>query len=94
MVLIYYNGSFNKTDYENLFIYIFNLRDQSIFDVWVANSYIKLLQPFDPTNSGKDSLAAGTRALLESIWYRIFFQATATFYLQYFNPFWWLLCRW
>ena len=56
----YYDGSFKKTDYENLFIYLFNLRDQSIFDVWVGNSYVKLLQPFDPTNSGKDSLAAGT----------------------------------
>ena len=56
----YYNSSLKKTDYENLFLYIFNLRDQSIFDVWVANSYTKLLQPFDPTNSNKDSLAAGT----------------------------------
>jgi hypothetical protein len=55
-----YNSSFKKTDYENLFLYIFNLRNQSIFDVWVANSYIKLLQPFDPTNSNKDSLGAGT----------------------------------
>jgi len=56
----YYNSSLKKTDYENLFLYIFNLRNQSIFDVWVANSYIKLLQPFDPTNSNKDSLGAGT----------------------------------
>jgi hypothetical protein len=56
----YYNSSFKKTDYENLLLYIFNLRDQSIFDVWVANSYTKLLQPFDPTNSNKDSLAAGS----------------------------------
>jgi len=56
----YYNSSFKKTDYENLLLYIFNLRDQSIFDVWVADSYTQLLQPFDPTNSNKDSLAAGT----------------------------------
>jgi hypothetical protein len=56
----YYNSSFKSTDYENLFLYIFNWRDQSIFDVWVANSYTKLLQPFDPTNSGKDTLSTGT----------------------------------
>ncbi len=56
----YYNSSFKKTDNENILLYIFNLRDQSIFDVWVANSYTQLLQPFDPTNSNKDSLAAGT----------------------------------
>jgi hypothetical protein len=56
----YYNTSFKKTDNENILLYIFNLRDQSIFDVWVANDYVKLLQPFDPTNSNKDSMAAGT----------------------------------
>ncbi len=56
----YYNTSFKKTDYENIFLYIFNLRDQSIFDVWVGDDYVKLLQPFDPTNSNKDSLATGT----------------------------------
>ena len=56
----YYNGSFQKTDHENLVFYLLNFRDQSVFDVWVGDSYVKLLQPFDPTNSGKDSLAAGT----------------------------------
>jgi len=56
----YYNTSFKKTDNENILLYIFNLRDQSIFDVWLGNDYVQLLQPFDPTNSGKDSLAVGT----------------------------------
>ena len=57
----YYSSSFKKTDYENMLLYIFNLRDQSIFDVWAADSYTQLLQPFDPTNNNKDSLAAGTQ---------------------------------
>ena len=56
----YYNTSFKKTDYENILLYIFNLRDQSIFDVWMGNDWVQLLQPFDPTNSNKDSLATGT----------------------------------
>lgn len=56
----YYNTSFAKTDNENILLYLFNLRDQSIFDVWVGNVFVRLLQPFDPTNSNKDSLAAGT----------------------------------
>jgi hypothetical protein len=56
----YYNTSFRKTDYENIFLYIFNLRDQSSFDVWGGNDYVKLLAPFDPTNSNKDSLAVGS----------------------------------
>jgi Domain of unknown function (DUF5916)/Carbohydrate family 9 binding domain-like len=56
----YYNTSFKKTDNENILLYIFNLRNQGIFDVWSGNDYVQLLQPFDPTNSNKDSLAAGT----------------------------------
>ncbi|MFI5185239.1 MAG: DUF5916 domain-containing protein [Chitinophagales bacterium] len=56
----YYNTSFKKTDYDNILLYQFNLRDQSSFDVWVNNDYVQLLQPFDPTNSNRDSLAAGT----------------------------------
>ncbi len=57
----YYNTSFKKTDNENILQYLFNFRDQSIFNVSAGNSYVELLQPFDPTNSNKDSLAAGTR---------------------------------
>jgi hypothetical protein len=60
MGTFYYDGSFKQTDYENLLYYLVNFRDQSTFDIWAGNSYVKLLQPFDPTNSGKDSLAAGT----------------------------------
>jgi hypothetical protein len=57
----YYNTSFKKTDNENTLLYLVNFRDQSIFDVWTGNNYVQLLQPFDPTNSNKDSLAAGTK---------------------------------
>ena len=56
----YFNTSFKKTDNENIFLYIINLRDQASFDVWAGSDYVRLLQPFDPTNSGKDSLAIGT----------------------------------
>ena len=56
----YFKSSFKKTDNENILIYLFNLRDQSIFDLWAGNSYTQLLQPFDPTNSNKDSLVAGS----------------------------------
>ena len=56
----YYNTSLKKTDNENILMYLFNRRDQSIFDVWAGNVFVQLLQPFDPTNSNKDSLAAGT----------------------------------
>jgi hypothetical protein len=57
----FFNESFNQTDQENIFLYQFTLRTQSVFAVWAGNSYIRLLQPFDPTNSGLDSLSTGTR---------------------------------
>jgi hypothetical protein len=56
----YFNKSFDRTDNETLIIYRFNFRDQSTADVWVGRDYVKLLQPFDPTNSNKDTLATGT----------------------------------
>jgi hypothetical protein len=55
-----YDESFQQTDYENVFVYQLNFRSQSVLGVWVANDYVKLLQPFDPTNSGLDSLETGT----------------------------------
>ena len=40
-----------------MFSYGLTFRDQSAFSVGVVDEYVKLLQPFDPTNSGKDTLA-------------------------------------
>jgi len=57
----YFNTSFKKTDNENIFLYLFNLRDQSVFDIWTSNSYVQLLRAFDPTNSNKDSLPSGSK---------------------------------
>jgi len=49
-----------QTDHETIFLYLLNFRNQSVFDVWAGDVFIELLQPFDPTNSGKDTLARGT----------------------------------
>ncbi|MEO6328585.1 MAG: DUF5916 domain-containing protein [Ginsengibacter sp.] len=57
----FFNEAFHKTDNESILLYNLNFRDQSIFDAWVANDYVQLLQPFDPTNFSKDTIAAGTR---------------------------------
>ena len=56
----FYTPSFKKTDYGHTLLYLFNLRDQTSFDVWAGKEYVELLLPFDPTNSNKDSLAAGS----------------------------------
>ncbi|MEO6456591.1 MAG: DUF5916 domain-containing protein, partial [Ginsengibacter sp.] len=57
----YFNQAWYHTDDESIFLYTLNFRDQSIFDVWFAHDYVQLLQPFDPTNFSKDTLATGTK---------------------------------
>lgn len=52
--------SFRKTDNENTLSYLIIFRDRSTFTALASQNYVKLLQPFDPTNSGKDTLARGT----------------------------------
>jgi hypothetical protein len=57
----YFDEHLHETDHLNLFYYNLNFRNQSTFKMGVSNEYIKLLTPFDPTNSGKDTLAAGSK---------------------------------
>ena len=57
----FFDPSMKQTDHESILIYLVNFRNQSVFDVWAGDVFIKLLQPFDPTNSGKDTLARGTQ---------------------------------
>lgn len=57
----YFNSRWRRTDHENFLIYFVNFRNQAVLDGWVAEDYVELLNPFDPTNSGKDTLARGTR---------------------------------
>jgi len=52
--------SFRITESESLLLYNFNLRNQALFTAWVGHVYVELLKPFDPTNSGKDTLATGS----------------------------------
>jgi len=56
----FFDENFKKTDDETILSWKFNFRDQSVFSFGAAHTYIKLLQPFDPTNSGMDSLPAGS----------------------------------
>ncbi len=56
----FYTPQFKQTDAEIILNYALNFRNQAILNAWVAKDYIQLLSPFDPTNSGKDTLARGT----------------------------------
>ncbi|MCC6461504.1 MAG: carbohydrate binding family 9 domain-containing protein [Saprospiraceae bacterium] len=54
----------NSVENENYLSYGFNFRTNAVFSVWIANDYVKLLQPFDPTNRTGIQLPVGT----EHIW--------------------------
>jgi hypothetical protein len=56
----YFNTSFRKTDDEAYVNYLVTFRKQSTFSAFVSYDYVQLLQPFDPTNFTKDTLARGS----------------------------------
>ncbi len=59
--IYYFTEALRKTDNSNLAVYALNFRKQSVLSAGVVKEYIELLRPFDPTNSGKDTLARGTK---------------------------------
>lgn len=76
---IFFDPSFKQTDSETYLAYLFNFRKLSTLTVWVAHDYVKLLQPFDPTRSGKESLAAGTEHAWNSFGGEFFSKPQSTF---------------
>lgn len=62
---VFLDESFKRTDDEHFLGYQVAFRNQGSLLTWVAHDYVKLLLPFDPTNSLKDTLARGT----EHRWY-------------------------
>jgi hypothetical protein len=57
---LFFNESLQITDHETFIAYNIRFRNQSNFMLWIAHNYVKLLQPFDPTNFEGDTLARGT----------------------------------
>jgi hypothetical protein len=57
----FFDEKLKSTDYLNLLIYSFNFRKLSTLSLALFDEYVQLLQPFDPTNFGKDTLARGTK---------------------------------
>jgi Domain of unknown function (DUF5916)/Carbohydrate family 9 binding domain-like len=56
----YMDESFRKTDAESSVAYKLNFRNQANITATLTRNYISLLRPFDPTNTGKDSLQVGS----------------------------------
>jgi hypothetical protein len=61
----FFNTEYKQTDNETIAMYRLNFRKQSVFVAWAGHAYVKLLNPFDPTNTGIDTLATGS----EHSWY-------------------------
>lgn len=56
----YFNTRFRRTDYDHVLGYLFTFRSRSNLSLLAQNNFIRLLRPFDPTNTGKDTLATGS----------------------------------
>jgi hypothetical protein len=56
----FFDTKFHETDHENIFSWLITFRSRATLSVLGQNDYVRLLQPFDPTNAGKDSLPAGS----------------------------------
>jgi Domain of unknown function (DUF5916)/Carbohydrate family 9 binding domain-like len=56
----YYSEKFKTTDNENIVDWLFTFRNKATLTLVGMQDYVKLQAPFDPTNTGIDSLSTGT----------------------------------
>ena len=52
---------FKQTDHEDLLTYLITFRNKATLSGIMMDDYVQLLFPFDPTNSGKDSLQPASK---------------------------------
>ena len=57
----FFNEKFHPTDHESMFTYLITFRNKATLSLVALNDYVQLLFPFDPTNSGNDSLQPGSK---------------------------------
>jgi hypothetical protein len=62
---MFFDTNFNRTDNESTGSWVFNFRKLSILTLSGTKNFVKLLRPFDPTNSGLEKLPTG----FENSWY-------------------------
>ncbi len=55
-----FTSNWGFTDYKMTLLYQLLLLNTASYSIEYQENYVKLTEPFDPTNSGKDTLAAGT----------------------------------
>ncbi|GAA4433342.1 hypothetical protein GCM10023091_06750 [Ravibacter arvi] len=57
----YWDKDFKNSDNDLTLQYHFNLRNRATAMFWGGSTFIRLLSPFDPSNSGRTPLPAGSR---------------------------------
>ncbi|MEO5908740.1 MAG: DUF5916 domain-containing protein [Ginsengibacter sp.] len=57
----FFDKKFNQTDHKNVLDYLITFRNKATLIGVFMDDYVKILFPFDPTNSGKDSLSFGSK---------------------------------
>lgn len=57
----YFNTGLKETDHSNIYSYLVTFRSKATLTPLIQQDYVQLLTPFDPTNTGKDSLQTGSR---------------------------------
>jgi hypothetical protein len=56
----FFDGPGKLSDYETTLSYTVTLRNLNVFSTSAGADYVRLLQPFDPTNTGREKLATGS----------------------------------
>lgn len=56
----FFDPAGRQSDNETYLSYLLTFKSRSTLTGWIATDYVRLLQPFDPTNTGRETLAAGT----------------------------------
>jgi hypothetical protein len=67
----YFTRKLKLTDATTYLAYTLTMRTQATYTIWTAYDFIKLLQPFDPTNYTKDTLARGTKHRWNSVGFEL-----------------------
>lgn len=78
------NSKWAQTDHLNSYYYVANFRDQSVLKSGFFQEFVDLFRPFDPTNSGKDSLPVGSRHIMNS-WRTEFVSKPQSLFTYAFN---------
>ena len=56
----FFDSTWKQSDNESTMNYALTFRNRSVFTAFLTTDYVRLLQPFDPTNTGSQTLATNT----------------------------------